>query len=133
METIKNMLDDITDPMPIPLPNVDSESFGKVVEYLKQHANDPPEAENAEPSKIDDVMPWDADFMKLPQNEIFKLVIASNYLLLKGLLNLSCKTIANCIHGKTPEQIRKLFNIKNDFTPEEEATVRRENQWCEER
>jgi hypothetical protein len=35
--------------------------------------------------------------------------------------------------GKTPEEIRKTFGIKNDFTPEEEEQVRRENEWCEER
>lgn len=34
------------------------------------------------------------------------------------------------IKGKTPEEIRKTFNIKNDFTPEEEEEVRRENQWA---
>lgn len=28
------------------------------------------------------------------------------------------------IKGKTPEEIRKTFNIKNDFTEEEEAQVR---------
>jgi hypothetical protein len=28
------------------------------------------------------------------------------------------------IKGKTPEEIRKTFNIVNDFTPEEEAQVR---------
>jgi len=27
------------------------------------------------------------------------------------------------ITGKTPEDIRKTFNIKNDFTPEEEEQV----------
>lgn len=32
--------------------------------------------------------------------------------------------------GKTPEQIRKTFNIVNDFTPEEEEAVRAENKWC---
>lgn len=35
--------------------------------------------------------------------------------------------------GKTPEEIRRIFNIKNDFTPEEEELVRKENDWCEER
>lgn len=27
------------------------------------------------------------------------------------------------IKGKTPEEIRKLFNIVNDFTPEEEVSL----------
>jgi len=43
------------------------------------------------------------------------------------------KTVAGMIKGKTPEDIRKTFNIKNDFTPEEEEQVRKENEWCEER
>ncbi|CAA6666716.1 unnamed protein product [Spirodela intermedia] len=41
-----------------------------------------------------------------------------------------CQTVADMIKGKTPEEIRKTFNIKNDFTPEEEEEVRRENQWA---
>jgi S-phase kinase-associated protein 1 len=34
------------------------------------------------------------------------------------------------IKGKTPEEIHKTFNIKNDFTPKEEEEVQRENQWA---
>jgi len=37
------------------------------------------------------------------------------------------------IKGKTPEEIRKTFNITEEFTPEEEEQVRRENEWIEER
>jgi hypothetical protein len=28
--------------------------------------------------------------------------------------------------------IRRTFNIQNDFTPEEEDQIRRENEWAEE-
>jgi hypothetical protein len=43
------------------------------------------------------------------------------------LSDVGCKTVANMIKGKTPEEIRKLFNIVNDFTPEEEAQIKKEN------
>jgi len=36
------------------------------------------------------------------------------------------------IKGKSPEEIRTMFHIENDFTPEEEAQVRDENKWAEE-
>ncbi|PKI49138.1 hypothetical protein CRG98_030484 [Punica granatum] len=45
---------------------------------------------------------------------------AANYLNIKGLLDLTCQTVVDMIKGKTPEEIRKAFNIKNNFTPEEE-------------
>ena len=59
--------------------------------------------------------------------------LVANYLDIKGLLDVTCKTVANMIKGKTPEDIRKIFNIKNDFTPSEEEQVRKENEWCEEK
>jgi S-phase kinase-associated protein 1 len=49
---------------------------------------------------------------------------------IKELLDLTCQTVADMIKNKTPEEIRRIFNIVNDFTPEEEEEVRRENQWA---
>ena len=38
--------------------------------------------------------------------------------------------LGGLVEFQTPEEIRKTFGIKNDFTPEEEEEVRRENQWA---
>ncbi|KAF3616042.1 SKP1-like protein 14 [Capsicum annuum] len=59
-----------------------------------------------------------------------RLSKANNDLNIKSLLDLTRQTVADMIKGKTPEEISKTFNIKNDFTPEEEEEVRRENAWA---
>ena len=69
-----------------------------------------------------------------PKIERYNLISPNGvFTLFQGLLDVTCKTVANMIKGKTPEDIRKTFNIKNDFTPSEEEQVRKENEWCEEK
>ena len=48
-------------------------------------------------------------------------------------MDLGSKTIADMIKGADPRDIRKMFNITNTFTPEEEEMIRRENEWAEDR
>ena len=38
--------------------------------------------------------------------------------------------MASLMKGKTTEEIKKLFGITNDFTPEEEQQIIEENKWC---
>lgn len=71
-------------------------------------------------------------FARSGHADIF-LIQAANYMDIKPLLDVGCKTVANMIKGKSPEEIRKTFNITNDFTPEEEEQIRRENEWAEDR
>ena len=62
------------------------------------------------------------------QGTLFELLLAANYLDIKGLWDVTCKAVANMIKGKTSEEIGKIFNLKNDFTPSEEEQVRQENE-----
>ncbi|EEF31235.1 SKP1-like protein 1A [Ricinus communis] len=133
-QTIKHMIEDDCADSGIPLPNVTSKILAKVIEYCKKHVETPKsssEDRTINNSNTDDELKaWDAEFVKVDQSTLFDLILAANYLNIKGLLDLTCQTVADMIKGKTPEEIRKTFNIKNDFTPEEEEEVRRENQWA---
>ncbi|RZC64081.1 hypothetical protein C5167_025830 [Papaver somniferum] len=123
-QTIKHMIEDDCADNGIPLPNVTSKILAKVIEYCRKHDGDADEKDK------DEAKNWDADFVKVDQNTLFDLILAANYLNVKELLDLTCQTVADMIKDKTPEEIRKTFNIENDFTPEEEEEVRRENQWA---
>ncbi|RHN48019.1 putative S-phase kinase-associated protein [Medicago truncatula] len=126
-QTIKHMIEDDCTDNGIPVPNVTGQILAKVIEYCKKHVD--AVSSDEKPSE-DDLKNWDAEFVKVDQAMLFGLILAANYLNIKSLLDLTCQTVADMIKGKTPEEIRKTFNIKNDFTPEEEEEVRRENQWA---
>ncbi|KAF5514620.1 E3 ubiquitin ligase complex SCF subunit scon-3 [Colletotrichum fructicola] len=138
---IKNMLEDVGDDAisqenPIPIPNVNEAVLRKVIEWCEHHRNDPPvnaDEENDARKKTTEIEEWDQKFMQVDQEMLFEIILASNYLDIKPLLDVGCKTVANMIKGKSPEEIRKTFNITNDFTPEEEEQIRRENEWAEDR
>lgn len=133
-ETIKNLIEDAGTDFPIPLPNVRSSILAKVIEHAKYHVLNPVPIEvSSEGKRTDDICEWDKEFCsKFDQPTLFELILAANYLDMKELLDLTCKTVANTIKGKTPEEIKKTFNITTDFTPEEMEQVKRENPWCEE-
>ncbi|KAK9990127.1 hypothetical protein SO802_025112 [Lithocarpus litseifolius] len=126
-QTIKHMIEDDCADHGIPLPNVTSKILAKVIEYCKKHVESTCADER---TSDEDLKAWDTEFVRVDQATLFDLILAANYLNIKCLLDLTCQTVADMIKGKTPEEIRKTFNIKNDFTPEEEEEVRRENQWA---
>lgn len=116
---------------PIPIPNVNAKILSKVIEYCDFHVKqERAKAESKDAKSEEEVKAWDTEFTNVEQGVLFELILAANYLNIKSLLDLTCLTVANMIKGKTPDEIRKKFNIENDFTPEEEEEVRRENQWA---
>lgn len=120
----------------IPIPNVNESVLKKVLEWCEHHKDDAPVSSDDDSDsrkKTTDIEEWDQKFMQVDQEMLFEIILASNYLDIKPLLDVGCKTVANMIKGKSPEEIRKTFNITNDFTPEEEEQIRRENEWAEDR
>lgn len=121
----------------VPLPNVNSATLRKVIQFCNYHKLDAApsstEEDDNKERRSDDISAWDADFLKVDQGTLFELILAANYLDIHSLLDVTCKTVANMIKGKTPDEIRKTFNIKSDFTPAEEEQIRKENKWCEEK
>ncbi|KAI6250752.1 E3 ubiquitin ligase complex SCF subunit sconC [Erysiphe necator] len=136
---IKNMIEDLGDAVSendVPIPNVNESVLKKVIEWCEHHKNDPvtsTDDDSDSRKKTTDIEEWDQKFMQVDQEMLFEIILASNYLDIKPLLDVGCKTVANMIKGKSPEEIRKTFNITNDFTPEEEEQIRRENEWAEDR
>jgi len=137
--TIKNMIVDLeldvneqTDVV-IPLQNVRKDILEKVVEYATHHYlhDEPVEGKNAL-----QISPWDKTFTdSLPKSEkphekLFELILAANYLDIKPLLDLTCKTVAYLCSGRTPEEIRKEFGVLKEFTPADYDEIREEFHWA---
>ncbi|XP_062170284.1 SKP1-like protein 1 [Alnus glutinosa] len=121
-ETLKNMVDDGCANDTIPMPNVSGKILEMVLGWCKKHVD--------ETVTGDELNKYEADFLDLDQEVLYGLLMAANFLNVKGLLDRVLQRVADMIKGKQPEEIRRIFNIKNDFTPEEEEEIRLENAWA---
>jgi S-phase kinase-associated protein 1 len=118
----------------IQLPNVKAVVLAKVIEYCEHYKLEEmtPITTPLKSSKIEDlVQTWYADYVKLEQVLLFELVTAANFMDIKPLLDLTCLAVSVMIKGKSAVELRSIFNLSNEFTPEEEAQVREENKWAE--
>jgi S-phase kinase-associated protein 1 len=106
-QTVHTMLEDIDHIDIIPLPEVTSKIFAKVIEF----------AEKEKDSQ------WKEDFMKMDDDQLLQVTLASHYLNYTLLFDLCCMTIANQIKRLTPQEIRQRFHIENDLTPEDEQRI----------
>ncbi|CAH2036329.1 unnamed protein product [Thlaspi arvense] len=133
-ETIAHMIEVDCVANAIPLANVTGEILTLVIEYCKKHVvvADDDGGGGSSSSTQEDLKNWDAQFINdLDQSTIFNLILAANFLNIKTLLDFTCQFVADTmIKGKTVEEIRKTFNIENDFTAEEEAQIHHENEWA---
>ena len=73
---------------------------------------------------------WYVKFVDQPLNVLYKLLNTANYLQNDTLVELLQAKIASLIRGESADNIRKIFGIPDEDTPEEKAMMARENEWC---
>lgn len=124
------------------VPNVDGETMKYVIAFMEHHWSVPMQAIE-KPLKapiVDVISEWDKEFLmtdliakgvERDHEVLIQVIMAANSLNVRDLLDLTCAAVASMIRGKQPEEVRALFQIHSDFTPEDEARIREENRWCE--
>lgn len=123
---LQSLIEDVgTEIDVIPVPNVSYDDLQQVLSYCRY------QCQNPKPLK-DQKTCWEKQFVQnLGSAKIFDVMLAANYLDIPPLLNLLCahvaKEIRNC---STTTEIRQKFQIENDFTPEEEEEIQRQNAWA---
>lgn len=112
---------------------IPSAIFERMLHWVDYHLQNPyvdiidVEQDEEEEYVKSDVCQWDKNFMdQLDNNFTMMLTNATGLVELKGLRNVCCKTIASWMTNSTVEEIRAKLNIVNDFTPEEEEKLIRE-------
>ncbi|KAK8623164.1 hypothetical protein V6N13_118055 [Hibiscus sabdariffa] len=126
---------------PIPLPNVESKYLSKVIEYCRWHldhkarkpAKPPPKYQffQSEGEEDSEAEAFDRELFNSLDNEgMRQMVLAANYLDVKDLLEMMVQAVANKLANKSVEYVRRFFEIENDYTPEEEAELRKQNEWA---
>ncbi|XP_006658844.1 SKP1-like protein 11 [Oryza brachyantha] len=111
----------------IPLPEVDSKTLKTLIEYCDRHADD--KSDTDEEKK--ELRKWDEAFvgeLDKDRDALLDVVMASSYLNISGLLDITCQKVAGTLKGKTPEEMPAAFNIENDFTEEDLEEIRQENE-----
>jgi hypothetical protein len=107
----------------------DREFLNPGEEYTNQYYK--PELDNLSAEEITDVMTKSiatCDYKK--RNELFALINAVNYLEMDELMKLAAFSWAYYwVKGKTPVELRHIFEITRYWTEEEERQVKEDNEW----
>ena len=135
--TIRTMLDnlgieednDSEDTIPILKDEVTGAVFEKCLVWMEKNRGKPDYADD----DVDGLklLDWEKDFVDMPVPEMFAILIAGDFLEIKGLINLMCKALALQIQENSVEKIREIFEVEDPkWTPEELSSLKEENAWA---
>lgn len=115
-----------------------SKALGKIVEFLKHCVDDPmmeipTPLPRESPTLRGIVQEWYEEFINEAAEDLENLTTltrAANYLDVPPLLKLCIARLA-CIllSAESPEDMKKLLNVTEDISPEEERAIRENNRW----
>lgn len=113
---------------PIPLPNMDSEIYQLVVDLTKillkeKSQTDNPKAKG-ETSQLISTKIQSLDLVWLND-----LLNSCDYLCNEMLLDRTCEEIAETLNNKTPDEIREMFGLEDDLSPEEKEEIKKKYKW----
>lgn len=123
--TIKTMMailgcNDVTrEQQVLSLPNIEGDTFRKVLEWVRHHMNEPAPDQNQNE--------WNANFLDVDPCTLLELIMAANYLSIEGLFDVVSDAVDDVIRGKSSGEIRSIFRMALRFGPEEEALILRFN------
>ena len=107
----------------LPIPNCDSEVLQKVIDWCDHHKDDIESEKDLNENKENtyELNGWDKEYIESVntindkgQSMIFDLIIAANYLNIPGLNDLAVTEVAKMMRGKSQDEIRDLFKLKDD-------------------
>ncbi|KAI3714576.1 hypothetical protein L6452_21533 [Arctium lappa] len=119
--TIKNALSSenrASSAFVLPLSNVHSKTLSLVIQFLHKQAS---VAEDDLKIKFVE---------ELDISTLLDLLNAASYLHIKSLLDVVCEKLADLIMDKPVEEVREIFKMRNDYTSEEEKSLRESYAWA---
>ncbi|KAJ8437211.1 hypothetical protein Cgig2_012480 [Carnegiea gigantea] len=90
---------------------VNPSNLGLILDYCRFH--------QVPGHSIKERKAFDDRFIRLDTKKLCELTSAADSLQLKPLVDLTSRTLARIIEGKSPEEIREIFNLPDDLTEEE--------------
>ncbi|KAH7695700.1 S-phase kinase-associated protein 1A [Aphelenchoides avenae] len=112
--TFKNMCDELSlekhdvFPADFPVKNVNTRTFKKVIDWCKEHKDDPEPIIEKDPltreCKWFEFTDSDKSFFNVPMPELLELIMAANYLDIPRLYHYACQPVAARIKGDAPPE-----------------------------
>ncbi|CAM36326.1 Skp1-related protein [Caenorhabditis elegans] len=125
IENLGYTIENIETRDPIPVTNVNGKTMAKVAELCEKHKADAIPEDNMNVLKTLTIPEWDQKFLKIEDEALFDLILASNFLDIKGLMYYGCKTVSNMAKGKTTAELREIFGINTDEQDAAEETAQK--------